>query len=47
LSLYKLIEERDDDIARAFNDFRRSTALMQITIIQGSSGIGCPEQPPG
>ncbi len=33
LSLYKLIEKRDDDIARGFNDVRRSTALMQIGII--------------
>ncbi|MDB6110838.1 MAG: hypothetical protein JWR69_2588 [Pedosphaera sp.] len=33
LSLYKLIQERDDDIARGFNDFRRSTALGQIGII--------------
>ena len=33
LSLYKRIEKRDNDIARAFNDFRRSTALNQIAII--------------
>jgi hypothetical protein len=33
LSLYKLMESRDDEIARGFNDFRRSTALMQIGII--------------
>ena len=33
LSLFKLIQERDDDIARGFNDFRRSTAIMQIGII--------------
>ena len=33
LSLYKLMDKRDDDVARGFNDFRRSTALMQIGII--------------
>lgn len=33
LGLYKLIQKRDDDIARAFNGFRRSTAIMQIGII--------------
>ena len=30
LALYKLIEKRDDDVANAFNDFRRSTAVMQL-----------------
>ena len=33
LSVYKLINRRDRDIARAFNDFRRSTALLQIGVI--------------
>ena len=33
LSLFKLIQGRDRDIARAFNDFWRSTAVMQIRII--------------
>ena len=33
LSLFKLIHDRDDDIARAFNDFRRSTARLQLGII--------------
>jgi len=33
LSLFKQIEKGDDDIARGFNDFRRSTALMQIGVI--------------
>src|SRR6187200_3370140 len=35
LSLFKLIHDRDDDIARAFNDLRRSTALIQAGIIHG------------
>ena len=33
LSLFKLIRERNADLAKAFNDFRRSTALGQIGII--------------
>src|SRR5882762_9859356 len=33
LSLFKLIQDRDDEIARGFNDLRRSTALMQIGVI--------------
>lgn len=30
LAVYRLIERRDQDIARAFNDMRRSTALICI-----------------
>lgn len=33
LKLYELIQRRDDEIARGFNDFRRSTALLQIGIM--------------
>jgi hypothetical protein len=33
LAIYKLVNDRNDDIARGFDDFRRSTALMQIGII--------------
>src|SRR4051794_32095483 len=33
LSLYKLIRKRDEEVANAFNDFRRSTALPQIGIM--------------
>jgi hypothetical protein len=43
LSLYKLMNKRDDDISRAFNDFRRSTALMQIGIIH-SMGLFTAEE---
>lgn len=43
LSLYKLIENRDDEIARAFNDFRRSTAIRQISIIN-SMGLFTTEE---
>jgi hypothetical protein len=39
LTLYKLIEDRDDDVARGFNDFRRSTALMQIGIIHSMGAV--------
>jgi hypothetical protein len=35
LRLYRLIQERDDDIASAFNDFRRSTAFFQLARIHG------------
>jgi hypothetical protein len=43
LSLYKLIRDRDHDIARGFNDFRRSTALTQIGIIH-SMGLFTDEE---
>ena len=33
LHIYKLIEERDNQIARAFNDPRRSNALLQLAVI--------------
>jgi hypothetical protein len=34
LAAYKLMLKRDKEIADAFNDFRRSTALFQIAIIR-------------
>jgi hypothetical protein len=34
LKLYKLIEQRDEQIANAFNDYRRSTAFWQIVKMQ-------------
>jgi hypothetical protein len=43
LTLFKLIDDRDDDIARGFNDLRRSTALMQIGIIH-SMGLFTDEE---
>src|SRR6267378_7751622 len=43
LGLFKLMQNRDDDMARAFNDFRRSTALMQIGIIH-SIGLFTAEE---
>lgn len=33
LRLYRLLQERDRDIAFAFNDFRRSTAIIQLARI--------------
>ena len=42
LSLFKVMENRDNDVARGFNDFRRSTALMQIGIIH-SMGLWTAE----
>ena len=43
LGPFKLIQNRDDDVARAFNDLRRSTALMQIGIIH-SMGLFTAEE---
>jgi len=34
LRAYKLIHERDKKLATAFNDFRRSTAIMQLGIMR-------------
>ena len=31
---YKLLKDRDKDLARAFDDFRRSTAVMQLAIMR-------------
>ncbi len=33
LELYRFIDERDDELARAFNDARRSAALLQLCAI--------------
>jgi hypothetical protein len=35
LRVYRLIETRDNELARAFDDFRRSTALMQLVVMRG------------
>jgi len=34
LRAYKLLESRDKELARAFNDFRRSTAVIQLAIMR-------------
>ncbi len=34
LAVFKLIERRDRELANAFNDLRRSTALQQLACIQ-------------
>src|SRR6266404_886688 len=31
---YELLENRDEEMARAFDDFRRSTAVMQLAIMR-------------
>jgi hypothetical protein len=33
LAVYKLMDQRDEEIASAFNDFRRSTASLQLGIM--------------
>jgi hypothetical protein len=34
LKVYKLVEDRDKQMAHAFGDFRRSTAVMQLGIMR-------------
>ncbi len=34
LKVYKLVHERDKQLGRAFDDFRRSTAVMQLGIMR-------------
>ncbi len=34
LRAYRLLDKRDEAIARAFNDFRRSTAIMQLVVMR-------------
>ena len=34
LKVYKVIKERDKQMANAFDDFRRSTAVMQLGIMR-------------
>ena len=34
LQAYKLLKERDKKLASAFDDFRRSTAVMQLAIMR-------------
>ncbi len=35
LDIYKIIERRDKELSKAFNDLRRSAALMQLISIYG------------
>lgn len=41
--LFRLVDKRDKDIARAFNDFRRSAALIQAGVIY-SMGLFTTEE---
>lgn len=43
LRAYKLLEQRDKELGRAFNDFRRSTAVIQLTVMR-SMGLLTDEQ---
>ena len=43
LAVYQLIKKRDKELAGAFDDFRRSTAVRQIAIIQ-SRGLWTEEE---
>lgn len=40
---YRLLEERDEESAQAFDDFRRSTAIMQLTIMRRMGLLGDEE----
>ena len=35
IAIYRLFDERDKEVARLFNDLRRSTALWQLAAIKG------------
>jgi hypothetical protein len=43
LAIYKRLHERDDELANAFNDSRRSVALQQLACMQ-SLGLLTPEE---
>ena|SRR6266853_3271814 len=43
LAIYELIEQKDRDLSRAFDDMRRSTALVQLAIIH-SHGVITEEE---
>src|SRR5437867_8709064 len=43
LAVFKLIEQRDKELAGAFDDFRRSTALYQLACIH-SQGLLTDEE---
>src|SRR5215813_1357735 len=42
LAIFDVIERRDKEIAQAFNDIRRSTALTQLTAIQKYEHMSSP-----
>jgi hypothetical protein len=35
LTVFKLLERRDEELAEAFDDFRRSTAWRQLAVLRG------------
>lgn len=43
LKIYKLINDRDRDIIDIFNDYRRSTALMQLHMMH-AHGLLTPDE---
>ena len=44
LGLYRLLGKRDREVARAFNDLRRSTALTQLGLIHSLGLITAEER---
>ena len=43
LAIYRLLERRDDELAHAFNDWRRSRAIQQAAIV-ASLGLFEPDE---
>ncbi len=43
LELFQLIDQRDDELALAFNDARRSGALLQLTAMQSHELLSTEE----
>lgn len=43
LAVFKLIQERDEELAAAFNESRRSTALIQLAHIRSLDLLTGPE----
>ena len=35
LAIWKQLKKRDEDLGRAFDDYRRSTAMQQLAIMRG------------
>ena len=43
LRIYKLIQDRDKDLGAAFDDFRRSTAVLQLAMMRRMGLLGDEE----
>jgi hypothetical protein len=43
LAVYRLLKRRDKELAQAFNDLRRSTALLQLAILRAQGLVSDEE----